>query len=162
MSEVHNTKSENWCLKSTIGSLMYEVWRNLKFDARKLSELCRKSEVQSMSKIRVWNQSLKSVSCMLSKSETEVQSLTPKIWSWKSEVESLSEVRFCNYYNFVIQYHYYILCVCRLIITIAGQMYRKPAYSYNYFRPSQIFISPFFNWGLLYYNLIRRSYYQNI
>ena len=42
-----------------------------------------------MSKIRVWNQSLKSVSCMLSKSETEVQSLTPKIW--KSEVESISE-----------------------------------------------------------------------
>ena len=93
MSEVHNTKSENWCLKSTIGSLMYEVWPNLKFDGRKLSELCPKSEVQSMSKIRVWNQSLKSVSCMLSKSETEVQSLTPKILSWKSEVESLSEVR---------------------------------------------------------------------
>ena len=84
MSEVHNTKSENWCLKSTIGSQMYEVWRNLKFDVRKLSELCLKSEVQSMSKIRVWNQSLKSVSCMLSKSETEVQSLKPNIW--KSEV----------------------------------------------------------------------------
>ena len=40
MSEVHNTKSENWCLKSTIGSQMYEVWQNLKFDVRKLSELC--------------------------------------------------------------------------------------------------------------------------
>ena len=92
MSEVHNTKSENWCLKSTIGSQMYEVWRNLKFDVRKLSKLCPKSEVKSMSKIRVWNQSLKSVGCM-SKSETEVQCLTLKIWSWKSEVESLSEVR---------------------------------------------------------------------
>ena len=106
MSEVHNTKSENWCLKSKIGSLMYEVWRNLKFDVRKLSELCPKSEVQSMSKIRVWNQSLKSVSCrpMLSKSGTEVQSLTPKIWSWKSEVESLSEVRskFLSYNTSII------------------------------------------------------------
>ena len=26
-----------WCLKSTIGSLMYEVWRNLKFHVRRLS-----------------------------------------------------------------------------------------------------------------------------
>ena len=73
---------------------MNEVWRNLKFYVRKLSELCSKSEVQSMFKIRVWNQSLiKSVSCMLSKSKTEVQSLMPRIWSWKSEVQSLSEVR---------------------------------------------------------------------
>ena len=89
MSKVHNTMSENWCLKSTIGSPMYEVWRNLTFDVWKLSELCPKSEVQTMSKIRVWNQSLKSVSCMLSKSETEVQNLTPKIW--KSEVKSIAE-----------------------------------------------------------------------
>ena len=75
---------------------------------RKLSELCPKSEVLRMSvqnlesknqslkskvcpksKIRVWNQSLKSVSC--SSLKTEVQSLPPKIW--KSEVENLSEVR---------------------------------------------------------------------
>ena len=49
MSEVQNPKSEKWCLKSTIGSLMYEVWRNLKFDVRRLFEnclkLCPKSEV---------------------------------------------------------------------------------------------------------------------
>ena len=128
MSEVHKPKSENWCLKSTICSLMYEVWRNLKFEVRKLSELCPKSEVQSMSKIQVWNQSLKSVSCMLSKSETEVQieanaqNLKLKVWSRKSIWSPFKIV--CNYYNFVIQYQYYILCVCRLIITIAGQLYR--------------------------------------
>ena len=40
MSEVHNPKSENWCRKSTIWSLMYEIWRNLKFDVRRLSENC--------------------------------------------------------------------------------------------------------------------------
>ena len=64
MSEAHNPKSENWCLKSTIWSLMYEVWRNLKFDVRRLSEVWsttyvsskpevqkQKSEVQSMSKV---------------------------------------------------------------------------------------------------------------
>ena len=47
MSKVHNLKSENWCVKSTIGSLMYEVWRNLKFDVRHLSENCLKY-VQSL------------------------------------------------------------------------------------------------------------------
>ena len=31
-------------------------------------------------------------------------------------------VIFCNYYNFVIQYRYYILCVCRSIKTIAVQL----------------------------------------
>ena len=44
---------------------------------------------------KVQNPSLKPKSdvCQLSKSETEVQSLTPKIRSLKFEVESLSEVR---------------------------------------------------------------------
>ena len=94
MSQVHNrksdvrslTKSEAWCPTSM----------------RKLSELCpksepgvqkRRSEVQSMSKVQNPSLKPKSEVCQLSKSETEVQSLTPKIWSWKSEVESLSEVR---------------------------------------------------------------------
>ena len=106
MSEVHNPKSENCCLKSTIGSLMYEVWRNLKFDVRRLSENCLdyskvwsttyvyskpgvqkpKSEVQSrpMSKVQNPSPKPKFEVCQLSKSETEVQSLTPKF-----EVESL-------------------------------------------------------------------------
>ena len=114
ISEVHNPKSENWCQKSTIGSLMYEVWRNL--SVRKLSELCPNSEVLSMSvqnlesknqslkskvclkfKIRVWNQSLKSVSSVSLRPKSNGQNL-----KWKSEVESLSEVGpkfFCNYYN---------------------------------------------------------------
>ena len=85
MSEVQNPKSENWCLKSTIRSLMYEEWRNLKFDVRSpktvwsMSKVCEilceillmsvqkpKTEVWKFSvcpksKIRVWNQSLKSV-----------------------------------------------------------------------------------------------------
>ena len=74
-------------------------------DVRKLSELCPKSLVQSMSKIRVWNQSLKSVSCMLSKSETEVHSLTPKIWSWKSEAES------SKFFAIIIIPVWYIVCL---------------------------------------------------
>ena len=101
MLEVHNTKSENWCLKSTIGSLMYEVRRNLKFDVRRLSENCL-NYVQSLNyyvclfktwspKTKVW--SPKYAQSPKSESETEVQSLTPKIRSLKSEVESLSEVR---------------------------------------------------------------------
>ena len=162
MSEVHNTKSENWCLKSTIGSLLYEVWRNLKFDVRKLSELCPKSEVQSMSKIWVWNQSLKSVSCMLSKSVTKGQSLNAqnlklKVWSWES-IWSPFKV-FCNYYNFVIQYQYYILCVCRLI----NYNNSRPIVPISLHIPIIILgIVKFSFQGLLYYNLIRRSYYQNI
>ena len=52
-----------------------------------------KSEVQSMSKVQNPSLKPKSEFCELSKSETEVQSPTPKIRSWKSEVESLSEVR---------------------------------------------------------------------
>ena len=59
-----------------------------------------KSEVQSTGMSKVQNPSLKlnSEVCQLSKSETEVQSLTHKILkfeveSLKSEVESLSEVR---------------------------------------------------------------------
>ena len=95
VSKVHNwtsdvrslTKSEVWCPKSV----------------QKLSELCPKSEVLRMfvqnleSKKQILKSKVcpksESEICQLSKSETEVQSLTPKIWSWKSEVESLSEVR---------------------------------------------------------------------
>ena len=83
MSEVHNPKSENWSSKSTIGSLMYEVWWNLKFDVRRLSENWL-NFVQSLKYnvclFKTWspkyvqNPSLKPKSevCQLSKSETEV------------------------------------------------------------------------------------------
>ena len=88
MPEVHNPKSENWCLKSTIQSLMYEVWRYLKFDVRRLSENCLnyvqslkyyvyvcskpgvqkpKSEVQSMFKVQNPSLKPKSEVCRLSK-----------------------------------------------------------------------------------------------
>ena len=52
----------------------------------------QKSEVQSMSKVQNPSLKPKSEVCQLSKSETEVHSLALKIWSWKSEDESLSEV----------------------------------------------------------------------
>ena len=83
-SEVHNPKSENWCLKSTIGSLMYEVWRNPKFDVQRLSENCL-NYVQSLKyyvflfktrspKTKVW--STKYVQSPKSESETKVLSLS--------------------------------------------------------------------------------------
>ena len=129
MSKVHNRKSDVRSLTKS------EVWCPM--SVRKLSELCPKSEVLPMSvqNLDSKNQSLKSKVCpksesevcQLSKSETEVQSLTAKIqslkvWNRKS-IWSPFKV-FCNYYNFVIQYQYYILCVCRSIMTIAGHMYR--------------------------------------
>ena len=133
MSQVHNPKSDVRSLSK------YEVWCLM--SVRKLSELCPKSEVLCMSvqnlesknqslkykvcpksKIRVWNQSLKSVSCLSLKPESRVKRPKFEVWSWKS-IWSLLKV-FGNYYNFVIQYRYYIMCVCRSIMTIAGQLYR--------------------------------------
>ena len=76
---------------------MYEVWRNLNLDVRCLSENCLnyvqslkyyvclfkiwspKTKVQSMSKVQNPSLKPKSEVSQLSKSETEVQSLTPKI-----------------------------------------------------------------------------------
>ena len=82
---VRSQQSEVWKLMSKVHnrSLMYGVWRNLKFDVRRLPENCPKSEVPRMSvqnlesknqnlkskvcpksKNRVWNESLKFVSCL--------------------------------------------------------------------------------------------------
>ena len=90
------------------------------------TKVCSPNYVQSPkseSETKVWI-------CQLSKTETEVhnaQNLKFGVESLKSEVKSIwSPFKvFCNYYNFVIQYRYmyYILCVCRSIITIAGQLY---------------------------------------
>ena len=106
MSEVHNPKSENWCLKSTIGSLMYEVRQNLKFDVRRLSENCL-NYVQSLKyyvclfktwspKTKVWSPKNVQNPCLkpksevyqLSKSETEsnAQNLKLEVESLKSKV----------------------------------------------------------------------------
>ena len=72
MSEVHNPKSKNWCLKSTT-----------------------KSDVRSLTK--VWqNPNLKSVTFCLSlkpKSSYNAQNSKSEVESLKSKVESLSEVR---------------------------------------------------------------------
>ena len=89
MFKVHNRKSDVRSLTKS------EVW--CPTSLRKLSELCPKSELLRMSvqnwspKTKVW--SPKCAQSPKSESETEVQSLTPKIRSLKSEVESLSEVR---------------------------------------------------------------------
>ena len=147
-SKVHNRKSDARSLTKS------EVW--CPTSVRKMSELCPKSEVPQMSvqNLESKNQSLKSKVCpksesetkvwsQLSKFENEVQSLTPKIWSWKSEVENLSEVR-----SIIITFSYNTgIIYCVFVDQLWQQQANctdKPAYSYNYIRPSQIFISPFF------------------
>ena len=138
------------CPKSTIRSLktdvwgpQSEVWWSLTksevwcpMSVRKLSELCPKSEVlesmyvclkpgvQKKPKSEVQNASLKPKSEVRQLSETEVQSLMPEIWSWKSEVESLSEVR-SKFFAIIITLSYntgIIYCVCRSIMTIKSRV----------------------------------------
>ena len=140
-NENYNPTSEV-CPKSTIRKLMSKV-HNRESDVRSLtkSELFPKSEVLCMSvenlvsknqslkskvglcpksKIRDWNQNLKSVSCLSLKPKSRVR-------SWKSEVESLSEVR-SKFFAIIITLSYntgiILLCVCRSIKTITGQLHR--------------------------------------
>ena len=95
--DVLSPQSEVWCTKSDkIWSLMSDVHAKTVWIMSKVwstTYVCwkpgvqkRKSEVQSMSKVQNPSLKPKSEVCQLSKSETEVQSLTPKIWSWKSKV----------------------------------------------------------------------------
>ena len=106
---VRSPQSEVWCTKSDeIWGLMSDVCpktsclnyvQSLKYY---VGYVCSKpgvqkpkSKVQSMSKVQNPGLKLKSEVCQLSKSETEVQSLTPinskfEVESLKSEVESLS------------------------------------------------------------------------
>ena len=95
MSKVHNWKS--WCTKSDeILSLMSDVCPKTVWIMSKVwstTYVCSKpevqktkSEVQSMSKIRVWNQSLKSVSCLILKPKTNDQNLKLEIKSLKLKV----------------------------------------------------------------------------
>ena len=108
---VQSPQSENWCLKSTIRSLMYEVWRNLKFDVWRLSENCfnyGQSLKYYVCLFKTW--SPKYVQSPKSESETKVWSLSV-VW-----VESLSEVR-SKFFAIIITlsynraYRYYIYCV---------------------------------------------------
>ena len=126
MSKVHNLKSDVRSLTKSVW-FMSKVWSAM-YVCSKPEVQKPKSEVQSMSKVQ--NLSLKpksegrlSVVQVWKRSpESNEQNLKLKVWSRKS-IWGLFKV-FCNYYNFVIQYRYYILCVCRLITTIAGQLYR--------------------------------------
>ena len=90
MSKVHNLKSDVRSLTKSVW-FMSKVWSAM-YVCSKPEVQKPKSEVQSMSKVQNPSLKPKSEVCQLSKSESEVQSLTNKIWSWKSEVESLSEV----------------------------------------------------------------------
>ena len=88
MSKVHNrksdvrsrTKSEVWCPTSV--RKLSEVWSTT-YVCSKPGVQKPNSKVKSMSKIRVWNQSLKSVSCLSLKPKSRVY--TAKIRSLKSK-----------------------------------------------------------------------------
>ena len=102
-TDVQSPQSKVWCTKSDeIWSLMSDVCPKTVWIMSKIwspTYVCSKPGVQ--------NPYLKPKSevCQLSKSETEVQRLTPKIWSWKSEVESLSEVR-SKFFSIIITLSY--------------------------------------------------------
>ena len=131
---VRSPQSEVWKLMSKVHNRESNV-RSLKLDVRGLSENCLN-----------YVQSLKYYVRLFKTWSPKTKVWSPKYVQSLKSVSCLSLKLKSNAQNLMFE-----------VESLKWKVYLK-----NYFRPSQIFISPFFKRGLLYYNLIRRSYYQNI